>query len=177
MLSRIARCLAVLSGMLLAFTFALSATAKFDDPTDAIVFGVRGVGLSSHAAHHLALSIAMAEAVLAAWLAFDFGRTLKPGVASVVLMGFVSGLLLAAARGNPRSIWGCACFGALQSPWSGMSLQSHFRFDLFLLIGGFVHAASVFMWQRLPTVGAGRVASGSAESLLPAKDGECTGAS
>jgi hypothetical protein len=115
-----------------AFVFALAGFAKIDDPTSAIVFLKLGFDVPFDAAARLVLMIACVEMVLAGWLAFDLGRSLRPAVAGLALVGCFSGLLLAVAHANPRSTWTCGCFGALQPPWGGKTLMSHLKFDLVL---------------------------------------------
>lgn len=139
----------MLGGLVTAFVFALGGIAKWDDPTDAIVFAVKGLGLSTDLAQRLVLMTAAGELLLAAWLAYDLGRTPKPGVASLLVIGLFCGLLLAVAQAHPRSTWSCGCFGALQAPFGGRTLWSHFRFNLVLSLVVLAHLASVRLARRL----------------------------
>lgn len=118
--------LAVVSGLIPAFVFALAGIAKLRDSTPAPLFMQGGLLMNYSSAHLFIPIIAWTELAVAAWLAYGLGTSRKPGVVALLLVGFFAGLLLSAARLHPRSQLSCGCFGELQFPVGGRSIISHF---------------------------------------------------
>jgi len=117
-----------------AIVFAFGGFAKLADPTLSLVFFKTGLGIPVFMARWIVVGISCAEIGLAAWLAYDLGRSCRSAWAALVLVGFFSGLLLAAHELNPASSISCGCFGQLQPPLGGRSLLSQLKLDALLAV-------------------------------------------
>jgi len=142
------RAVPALTSLVPAWIFALGAVAKFADPTKPLVFIQGSLKVPYPWSRWLILALAVVEIAVAAWLAFNLGRSVWPGIAGLVLIGFFSGLLLAVARMYPGTNPSCPCFGELQPPLGGRSIMGQMKLDALLCGLLFAHVAMVFWGRR-----------------------------
>ncbi len=138
----------LVTALVLAFVFALAGVAKLLDPTETLVFMQLGLGVGVEYSRWVVNSVAFVEIALAIWLTCAFGRSIRPGLAALAVIGFFMGLLAQVVHRHPSANMNCGCFGALQPPFGGMSILGHFQLDGMLTGFLILHIAIVHFSLR-----------------------------